>query len=830
MMKVLDAMKVMPSLKYVDVTCNNISTMLISHIRALLTSNVNLEGFRMEKLVVSQSELDELSDILPRMRAQDISFIDCGISDDHLKQLCVMLSNNSNISSLNIQDCVFSDKCLGFPKLIKSLSSARHLKVLKLSRMVISNQCCNYIAAMIAVAKNIQNFYMKNCTFREQGMANFFNAFKNISNLHCFSVSDIAVYESVSVSNAYKASNSITHVSLINSKLQNKDVSLVCETFKSITTLVHLNLSGNNISNQSAKNLTLGIAKNEGLQHLELSNCSLHESSLSSVCLAIKDRNLCTLNLSHNCISDSVAVGVACAVLEKRCIKVLKLRKCLIKVNGFQTLLSAFEKVKTLKDIDISYNNLINKALDITPIIVANPYLENLDFSYCGLCEIMITAKPSNLKVLNISGNDMSNLAAINTKKFISKSTLLHTLSLSKSKLNETALMKILLKMKHTLKHFNLSFNTISDKVAKLVADIIQSKCINLEHLNLSNCYVKQERLAVILKAVIKTGRLKYLNLDAVLIDDVLARVIAELITGSAALTHLSLSKCMRKESVFLQIVDSLQNANLIYLDISSNVITNNIAVKLIRSKTFHEKSQLSHCNLSQCDMQDSSLTIMLNAAMKINRLRYINVSDHKMDDIEVQRLAACITANDTLEQLKLARCEMLSAGLLSVLDVLTRICTLKHLDLSCNLITDEAIPKLAEAMSLNQIEHLDLAHSLQATKCSEIVLTAIANSVTFQYLDLSYNDISDSCVASAIASNEYLHHVNLTNNNFSIEGLKAILKAMARLRSLRHVDLSSFTISDELEVDIKAVAISNPGLENIVVFQSDIQHAKLKR
>ena len=75
----------------------------------------------------------------------------------------------------------------------------------------------------------------------------------------------MVVSENVCIADAFKASISLKCLNFINTKLQSKDMLLVCEALKTITTLVHIDLSGNNISNQAAEFLSLGITKNEGI-------------------------------------------------------------------------------------------------------------------------------------------------------------------------------------------------------------------------------------------------------------------------------------------------------------------------------------------------------------------------------------------------------------------------------------------------------------------------------------------------------------------------------------------------------------------------------------
>jgi len=72
--------------------------------------------------------------------------------------------------------------------------------------------------------------------------------------------------------------------------------------------------------------------------------------------------------------------------------------------------------------------------------------------------------------------------------------------------------MKVMSKVKNSLMHLDLSFNVISNKVAKSVADAIHRNT-HLEHLNLSNCELQEEGLSLMLKALKNPGTLKYLNL-----------------------------------------------------------------------------------------------------------------------------------------------------------------------------------------------------------------------------------------------------------------------------------------------------------------------------
>ena len=136
-------------------------------------------------------------------------------------------------------------------------------------------------------------------------------------------------------------------------------------------------------------------------------------------------------------------------------------------------------------------------------------------------------------------------------------------------------------------------------------------------------------------------------------------------------------------------------------------------------------------------------------------------------------------------------------------------------------------IASLKEVISANQIKHLNLSHCFLGNNCT-VVLTAIANSVTLQYLDLSYNDISNdetSCVASAITANQYLCYINISNNQFSHIGVAMIVKSMVATDFLQLIELSSYSLLDEVAADLEEVAVNNTGLKEVRIDEYHVQN-----
>jgi len=642
--------------------------------------------------------------------------------------------------------------------------------------------------------------------------------------------------DQTAVADGFKNSTSLQHLSLMNCKLHHQDILSVCDAVVSITTLVHINLSGNQISNQAAVILATGIIFNVFLQHLELASCNLYEGGLRSICDAIKSRNILSLNISCNSVTDKVALDLADALMSINNIENLHMKRCALKSNGIQVLITGLAKINCLKTLDLSYNNMSHVNSDVSSVVLANRGLENLNLSHCKLQEDLMGMVFKNingekLNILNVSGNNVNDLVARYMTVLLTNAVCLHGIYLSRCALQENSLVNVMKSTSNYLKHLDLSFNVMSDRAAEYVADLIGNSK-SLEYLDLCDCELQERGLTIIVKSICKSGMLKYVNLKSSQFNNnSLAGEMAAFIFDNHRLNHLCLSDCHLRDEGLLKIVDALARTRLMqYLDISSNTITDQVASKLVSTDLLFEKSQLEQLNFSYCQWQTKGLKKIIFATTNMRNLKSINFSGCKLTDEQARYLACSIIVNDTLEQLILSECHLQPAGLVSIFDGLVNINTLRYLDLSCNQITEEVNMMLAKVISFNKMEYLHFSHCFKGVNSSDI-LTAIASSVTLQYLDLSYNGISDyeaNSVASAIASNKYLNHVNLTGNRFKSHTVKAFLSSMSTINSLQFVNLGSFSIADDLATELEDVAICNGALESICLYRYAIQRVKL--
>ena len=844
---IFQAMKGITSLIYVDISCNQVSDLLCQDVAAVISTNDHMKIFRLQKLRLSQIGLDSVlvSAILPKIRMVNyVSLHQCLISDQQLDKFSEMFSNNESISNLILHDCLFSDVDNGTSRFLQSLKHTKFLKQLSLTGLVLLNNDIQSLQSLIASNQDIQELSLDNCKISKCSNNALFSILACITNLQRFSINNMIISKQIGIVDIFKKSKLLQHLSFLHCKLQIRNILLVCEAITNITSLLCINLSGNNITNQAAEFLSVGIGNNIYLQQLELANCNFSEESLQTICSAIRKRNLLTLNLNCNCITDQVAGNLAHVIISRNCLENLHLKKCSLKYYGIQILAKALTKIKSLKLLDLSHNKMTNASLDLATVMNANSDLEHLDLSNCELQERALmevsSANLLKLKVLNFSGNQISDSVAHQMQVMIRNAIGLQHLILSNCSLQKRGIIEVMECTKCSLRHLDISLNVITEEAAKHVTQAI-ARSTELEHLDLSYCGLKDEGLVenvndsgflLIMEAAKNLTKLKHINLEGNVVNDIfLSAELEAVIENNVLLNSVCLSNCDIIEEGMLIVADAFKSSKLLsHLDFSSNLITNMVVSRLTKTDIFSKASQFKSLNVSRCRWQTNGLLNILLATMNVSHLNSIDCSGCVIDNEVAQQLAKTITENNTLERLILGECTLQPLGLGTILDTLKKLNVLNHLDLTSSTFTDKDATKLAEVLSCNQINHLNVSQCLQGVNSLD-VLTAIASSVALQYLDLSYDDISDdeaSLVASAITANKYLHHVSLTNNEFGTKSIKVILCAMATLNSLKHVNLDSYCITDESAVDLEAVAKSN-ALENVVVLKYAICNVKLE-
>jgi hypothetical protein len=168
-----------------------------------------------------------------------------------------------------------------------------------------------------------------------------------------------------------------------------------------------------------------------------------------------------------------------------------------------------------------------------------------------------------------------------------------------------------------------------------------------------------------------------------------------------------------------------------------------------------------------------------IRALTKIRTLKSLNLSGSQIGDEEVKILAE----NTTLRELNVSRCEIRNdEGIIA----LSKNKTLMSLDVSYNYINIEGIEALAENTTLKSLKLAGCALSLNEVKL-------LAGNTTLETLDLSNNKIKEAG-AKVLAVNKTLTTLILHLCEINKNGVEAL----AQNTTLRSLDLGANSVSSE--------------------------------
>jgi len=831
--------------KFIEVFCDNHYTLIASNIDySRITENNNYSCLFLSKCTLGRGFNEFLLPLL--QKGIDLFLYDCNLPIEqiihhvfHKEVLSFHLLTETNMTDNDVTSIVmkylpttkfavtFGDKHIPLhiynveAKPIKEireiLSQIRHNGTLVLHG--VSHRTVGKVLNAFEEVKTIREFWFNKfiTELKNKQMAQFTKILmQQHSSLTHLVITCIALTDKLSGKSA-PSINNFTVLQLLNfsnCKLSKDDVMMVCNAAKTIKNLTNFNLSGNNIGDQAGETLADAIAMNVKLAKLLLSNCNMSEKCMKLILTALrKCKHLEMLGIEGNSITDSVVSHLAVLL---NCNP--RFQSLGISDTGLQSAdLGLFTKDITstlsFKYIDLSFNKLSHsKGIEIKPVLSNS--LEYLDLSYCTLQEkIMVEVTEtllttSNLVFINLSGNKINNLAANNITAVVSRNANISSFSLADCQVSANDLICICESMKSlsNLEYIDISFNPVNDEAAIHLAAVMLNN-FQLTHVNLSNCKLQEVGYKSVLTAIGQASRLLYFDFT---FTAFVSGTATDLKFSGCSLEHLCLSNCALHGKEFMKIIHI--SKYLKHLDISSNSITDIEASKLSEAIKL---SRLQYLNISDCQLETNGLIKICNSIKKITTLTCLNFSDNQIGSYTAELLAEAMLVNEALQKLILSNCNLDAIGIMHIVVAIKQLSTLTHLDLKHNWIPEKVFLTLAEAISENQLEYLDLYNSLSDGDISVLVV-AIANSITLRHINIGSSKITASLayILSIAIEKTNLQHFTLNVDSLSDEDIVMVFKSMAKIKSLHHVDLGTFSITDNISKEIKEVTMSNKRLE----------------
>ena len=359
------------------------------------------------------------------------------------------------------------------------------------------------------------------------------------------------------------------------------------------------------------------------------------------------------------------------------------------------------------------------------------------------------------------------------------------------------------------------NYNINNKNVDKLVAILHHNP--QLQELHLNRNKIQTNNAIKIIKALHSVVTLTKFSLCCNDITDEAADDIATAIHCNTKLEELDLSgNDLRTEGV-IKIAVALQSiVTLTRLNISNNNITctaaNAIAVAITHN------THLQEFIISGNSLQVLGATMIARSLQKISTLTKLYMNNNKITDGAADYIADVISCNSHLQELDIGSNCLQAQGATIILKSLQKISSLTTLCINYNVIAKEVADDVAAVVSCNPMQVLDVSNNYLGTIGITKVAKALQSVCTLTHLYISNNNITDEAtddIAAAISCNLYLEEFDISYNSIEGRGAIKIAKSFQQISTLKKLFMDHNKITDEASDDIAAVIRCNPRLKN---------------
>ena len=265
------------------------------------------------------------------------------------------------------------------------------------------------------------------------------------------------------------------------------------------------------------------------------------------------------------------------------------------------------------------------------------------------------------------------------------------------------------------------------------VANAIQHSH-TLRHLNLSTNSINDDRVVAMAQALHHNSSLESLYLSNNSISDDGAVALAEALHHDSVLERLYLSNNSISDDGAVALAQALHhNSTLEWLDLSNNRISDAGAGAL--AQALHHNSTLKGLELSNNSISGDGVVPMAQALHHNSTLRWLNLPNNSISDAGAEALAQALHHNSTLRWLNLPNNSISDAGAEALAQALHHNSTLDWLDLSGNDgIGGESTHQLVQVLTVNKSISVTLPRRCEeyATQCAQY--QTVKNRLNFYY------------------------------------------------------------------------------------------------
>ncbi|XP_049428039.1 NACHT, LRR and PYD domains-containing protein 12-like isoform X3 [Epinephelus fuscoguttatus] len=265
-----------------------------------------------------------------------------------------------------------------------------------------------------------------------------------------------------------------------------------------------LDLTGNDLRDGGVTELCEFLAEPRcGLETLRLAGCQFTERGCAALGSSLKSNpaHLRVLDLTGNDLRDGGVTKLCEFLAEPRCgLETLSLNSCRLSAECCWSLTSALSSSSDLKELDLSYNHLMDQGAELLSDWLRKPQcrLKTLRLARCQFTErgcaalgSSLKSNPAHLRVLDLTGNDLRDGGVTKLCEFLAEPRCgLETLSLSCCRLSAERCRPLTSAFSSSsdLKELDLRGNHLMDQGAELLSDWLRKPQCRLKTLRLSHC------------------------------------------------------------------------------------------------------------------------------------------------------------------------------------------------------------------------------------------------------------------------------------------------------------------------------------------------------
>ena len=666
---------------------NTMTSDVVKKTVAMIKNNKNIQSISLPKCILNHNDLRTIIQALQTVSSlQYLNFNTSKFDNELACDVALLISNNSKLKELKIAELSLNHT--GFQHLMKHLVKIKGLKLLSitgddLSSNLMTSHAINEITAMMKNNEHIQSLSILNYAINQSDLRIIIQALQTVSSLQYVDFSTNKCTNELASDVALLITNNselkevrFFKLGLNQTGFQHLNRYLEKFTGLQFFRITSCNLSGNTMTSDVVKKTVAMIKNNKNIQSISLPKCILNHNDLRTIIQALQTvSSLQYLNFNTSKFDNELACDVALLISNNSKLKELKIAELSLNHTGFQHLMKHLVKIKGLKLLsitgdDLSSNLMTSHAInEITAMMKNNEHIQSLSILNYAINQsdlrIIIQALQtvSSLQYVDFSTNKCTNELASDVALLITNNSELKEVRFFKLGLNQTGFQHLnrYLEKFTGLQFFritscNLSGNTMtSDVVKKTVAMIKNNK--NIQSISLPKCILNHNDLRTIIQALQTVSSLQYLNFNTSKFDNELACDVALLISNNSKLKELKIAELSLNHTGFQHLMKHLVKIKGLKLlsitgdDLSSNLMTSHAINEITAMMKNNEHIQsLSILNYA---INQSDLRIIIQALQTVSSLQYVDFSTNKFDDKLASDVAALFASNEKLKELR---------------------------------------------------------------------------------------------------------------------------------------------------------------------------------